>query len=41
MLRHVRMTRSSAVKAKKTVAMNQLKAVLITAPRRCANGWKG
>jgi transposase len=31
MLRHVRMTRSSAVKAK-TVAMNQLKAVLITAP---------
>ncbi len=31
MLRHVRMVRSSAVKAK-TVAMNQLKAVLITAP---------
>lgn len=31
MLRHVRMARSSAVKAK-TVAMNQLKAVLVTAP---------
>jgi transposase len=31
MLRHVRMARSSAVKAQ-TVAMNQLKAVLITAP---------
>lgn len=31
MLRHVRMARSSAVKAK-TVAMNQLKAILITAP---------
>lgn len=31
MLRHVRMARSSAVKAQ-TVAMNQLKAILITAP---------
>lgn len=31
MLRHVRMARSSAVKAQ-TVAMNQLKAVLVTAP---------
>lgn len=40
MLRHVRMVRSSAVKAK-TVAMNQLKAVLITAPTELRDRLEG
>lgn len=40
MLRHVRMARSSAVKAQ-TVAMNQLKAILITAPAELRDGLSG
>jgi transposase len=40
MLRHVRMARSSAVKAQ-TVAMNQLKAILITAPSELRDALSG